>query len=1010
MGPPDPKPTSPGHATPYTGGPQGEVDCDSAVTGSIPEHDLPTLATPTGTPSTQSGPPHSFSPEDVVAGRYRIVRFVAKGGMGEVYEAQDFELGERVALKTLRPEIAAQPGVVERFKREIQLARKVSHSSVCRTFDFGHHRAVRGAVAKDVLFLTMEYLEGETLSQRLKAGGRLSPADALPLVRQMAAALQAAHDAGIVHRDFKSSNVLLVSAKGGPRVVVTDFGLARAPTEGADSSNGSLTGSGVVGTPYYMAPEQVTGGKIGPRTDLYSLGIVLYEMVTGRLPFDGDSPLSIAVKRLTEKPTPPRQAVADLDPRWEAAVLRCLEVDPADRFAAAGDVVRSLEGESVTRGRRTRRRLVAATVAGLAVVGLGGLWVARVTRGPSLPPGIGATRMRRSVAVLGFKNLGQPEAAWLSTALSEMLRTELAAGGQLRTIPGESVARVKRELSLAETDSFAEDTLARIRSGLGADLVLVGSYLALGKEGQERIRLDLRLQDAGAGEVVAAASETGTATEVFDLVSRAGEKLRVSLGVDRVSETEASAVRATFPGSPGAGRLYAEGLARLRVLDALTARRLLEEASAVEPSHPLIHSALAQAWTMLGYDEKARAESKRALALSQELSREDRLSIQALDHEAGSEWGGAARIWQSLLVFFPDSLEYGLRLAHAQTSAGNGVGALTTVEGLRRLPSPASGDPRIDLAEAAAAKSLSDFERQRKAASVAAQKAGAQGARLLRAQARLVEGTALVDMGRLDEGQAACEEAERIFADTGEVGGVARSEHIIAVALGQKGDLSGARTRFLKALESFRQSGDRRGIAHQLGNLGTALAAAGDRKGARKLYLEALEVWREISDHSGTAKILNNLGSLLEEDGDLAGARKAFEEALRLLQQIGERRYEALVEANLGEVLHRQGRLDDAQEGYERSLRISLGLPDESGVAATSVLLGKLLIDRGDLAGAQQSCERAVTAYRGVKDRAGEAEALRLLADVRGRRGDAGEAKALREQAARVDIEGGAEP
>ena len=251
----------------------------------------------------------------------------------------------------------------------------------------------------------MEYLEGETLSQRIKTGGRLSLADALPVVRQMAAALQAAHDAGIVHRDFKSSNVILVPAKGGPRVVVTDFGLARAPTDGADSSSGSLTGSGLVGTPYYMAPEQVRGGKIGPSADLYALGIVLYEMVTGRLPFGGDSPLSIAVKRLNERPPPPRQVVPDLDPRWEATVLRCLEMDPADRFASANDVVRSLEGEAVTQGRRTRRRVVAAALAGLVVAGLGGLWVARVTRGPR-PPEAEATRMRRSVAVLGFKNLG----------------------------------------------------------------------------------------------------------------------------------------------------------------------------------------------------------------------------------------------------------------------------------------------------------------------------------------------------------------------------------------------------------------------------------------------------------------------------------------------------------------------------------------------------------------------------------------------------------------------------
>jgi eukaryotic-like serine/threonine-protein kinase len=939
----------------------------------------------------------------VVAGRYRIVRFVARGGMGEVYEAEDLELGVRVALKTVRPEVGALPGVVERFKREIQLARKVSHPSVCRTFDIGRHQPAGGP---DVLFLTMEYLEGETLSQHLMAGGRLSPADALPLVHQMAAALQAAHDAGIVHRDFKSSNVILVPAKGGPRVVVTDFGLARAPADGGDSASGALTGSGVVGTPYYMAPEQVSGGKIGPSADLYALGIVIYEMVTGRLPFGGDSPLSIAVKRLSQKPTPPRQVVPDLDPRWEAAVLRCLEMNPADRFASASDLVRSLEGEAVAAGRRGRRRLIAALGTGLVVAGLGGLWLARVGRAPSRPTVTTGARIRRSVAVLGFKNLGQVETAWLSTALSEMLRTELAAGGQLRTIPGESVARMARELTLAETDSFAQDTLARIRRSLGADLVLAGSYLALGKESGETIRLDLRLQDAAAGEVVAAASETGTTAQVFDLVARAGEKLRASLGVGRVSETEASAVRATFPGSPGAARLYAEGLAHLRVLDAPIARRLLEEASAVQPSHPLIHSALAQAWTLLGYDEKARAEAKRALDLSQELSREDRLSIEALHHEAGSEWGEAASIWQSLLVFFPDSLEYGLRLAHAQTLAGNGAVALATAEGLRRLPAPASEDPRIDLAEAAAAKSLTDFERQGKAAADAAEKAQAQGARLLRAEARLVEGTALVDLGRLDEGQAACEEAERLFADTGEAGGVARSEHIIAVAFARKGDFAAARTRILKALESFRKSGDRRGIAHQLGNLGNVMVELGDRKAGRQLYREALDVWREIADRSGQAKMLNNLGSLLEQDGDLAGSRKAFDEALLLFEQIGEKRNEALVESNLGEILHRQGDLAGAQERYERSLRISRGLADPTDAAATFVLLGTLQADRGDLAGAQQSCEQAIAAFREAKDGAGEAEALRALADVRERRGDGAQARALREQAAKLEAGG----
>ena len=243
-----------------------------------------------------------------------------------------------------------------RFKREVHLARQVTHPNVCRIYDvFRHKDAARGAdtPADDVVFLAMELLHGETLSDRLRRDGPFSTAEILPLVDQMAAGLTAAHRAGVVHRDFKSHNVMLVKpthADGETRVVVTDFGLAwrSAHNESTALSLAMSAENEISGTPAYMAPEQVEGGPVTPATDVYALGVVLYEMVTGAWPFVGETPLKMATARLHEPPASPRVHVADLDPLWEDTILRCLARRPDDRFASAADVVTAL-------ARRTRR-------------------------------------------------------------------------------------------------------------------------------------------------------------------------------------------------------------------------------------------------------------------------------------------------------------------------------------------------------------------------------------------------------------------------------------------------------------------------------------------------------------------------------------------------------------------------------------------------------------------------------------------------------------------------------
>ena len=282
----------------------------------------------------------TFRDGEIVSDRFRIVGFAGNGGMGEVYEALDLELKERVALKTLRPELAFDSVSLTRFRREIQLARRVTHKNVCRIFDGGQHRGA----GRDIVFLTMEYVEGETLSAYLKQRERLAVGEALPLLRQMAEALAALHDANIIHRDFKAANVILQrSGEETPRAVVTDFGLARPTVLGSRTESLATNTNQLLGTPDYTAPEQLSGEEVGPYSDVYAFGVVAYEMLCGRRPFSSDSMAKLIVEKLTQAPVRPTEIAPELDPRWESFVLACLERRPQDRIASPQEVLRLLD-------------------------------------------------------------------------------------------------------------------------------------------------------------------------------------------------------------------------------------------------------------------------------------------------------------------------------------------------------------------------------------------------------------------------------------------------------------------------------------------------------------------------------------------------------------------------------------------------------------------------------------------------------------------------------------------
>ena len=991
-----------------------------------------TTATQAASPAAGSGqfPSRIFSPNQLVASRYRVARFIGAGGMGEVYEAEDIELSERVALKTIRPDIAGDERAIDRFKREIHLARQVSHPNVCRIFDLGYHDVPGSPPQSRITFLTMELLGGETLAERLERSGRMSTAEALPIIRQMAAALDAAHRAGIIHRDFKSPNVMLVPQvtpaprpvaseatnqagqtppSGGElpgateelRAVVTDFGLARSTS--LEETTRSLTGGGVMGTPAYMAPEQVEGGEITPAVDIYALGVVMYEMLTGAQPFVADTPLAVAVKRLKEPPAPPRAQVQDLDPVWEAVILRCLERDPADRFVDVKDVVKALAGEEVAIGKRAleeqkkeaqaerrRRRLRWALTAGVVVI----LFVSalayhlHVTRKlrqgapvASLPTG--PIKVRRSVAVLGFKNLaGRPDVAWLSTALSEMLSTELGAGEELRVISGENVARMKIDLSLPDDESFAQDTLVKIRKNLGSDLVVLGSYIDLGKESGGQIRLDFRVQDTAAGETLPTVSESGTEEQLFALVSKAGATLRKELGVGTLSASDASSVQASLPSSPEAARLYAEGLAKSRLFDALAARGLLEKAVLAEPQHALAHSALAAAWSALGYDAKATEEAKKAFDLSTNLPREERLWVEGRYWETAKNWEKAVEIYRTLWIFSPDNLDYGLLLADAQTSARKAKDALATIESLRTAPPPARDDPRIDLAEARAADALGDFKREQLAAARAATKAEALSAGLLIARAKRSEGLALYNLGEFQKALALYDEAKRIYAAAGDRGGAAWVVNNSANVVFDQGDPASARKMYEEALTIWQEIGDKGGMAAAQNNIADVYLAEGDLAAAKRMYEKTVAICRETNSKTVMEVALSNIGVVRCKQGDLAGAKQIYGEALADSREIGDEAGVAVLLIDIASVLRLQGDLGGATTTYEEATAVCRKIGEDSYRANVLAGMGDVLTARGDLIGAQKRYEEALAINNQVGEKGASADIRLALAQL----------------------------
>lgn len=645
--------------------------------------------------------------------------------------------------------------------------------------------------------------------------------------------------------------------------------------------------------------------------------------------------------------------------------------------------------------------LVGAAIAGLLLYG------GHNPRGQSSAiPTAGAAPpvpVRRSLAVLGFRNLsGRAQDQWLSTAFGEMLTTELAAGGKLRIVASEDVARARLESKLPNADSLSRLSLQRLRSQLGSDLVVLGSYTALPQKNGEEIRFDVRLQDTASGETIAAHSVTGSQAELFQLVVQAGTELRQTLGLAEPSTKQKSEIEASLGANAAATRWYAEGLDRLRSFDALRARDLLQKAVAADPGRAAFHSALAESWSELGYDLKAQAEAKKALQLSGNSSRREQLLVEGRYRELTGDVPAAIEDYQTLWNFYPDDLNYGLRLAEAQTNGGRGKDALQSVARMRRLPQPQGEDPRIDLAEAKAAESQSDYARDLQAATAAARRAQAQGSSLLLAQALHEKGYACMRLGRPDDALAAFEEARRLWAAAGDDFGVATALHMTAMTRYYRGDFEAAGRSFETALGVFRRIGAQEGIASCSHNYAMLLHDEGKLPQARQALEDALRIQRQLRDQRGVAADLDDIGNVQLAMGDLPGADHSKQQAIAGFHRLGNRFGEAIALGNLGEVLVAEGQLSRAEHNFQQALALKQQIGYKPGMAYSWMELAMIQEAQDRLQEAGTTVTQAINMWQQLGNEFDLAASRLQLAQINLDQGQASAAESLARAAGAV--------
>ena len=525
------------------------------------------------------------------AGRYQVTEELGQGGMGRVYKAYDTEIRENVALKVLNPEIAADESVVERFRNELKLARRVSHRHVCRMFDLGR--------SGDTTYITMEYVSGEDLKTLLRRISHLPAPKAVSMARQVAEGLAEAHRQGVIHRDLKPQNIM-IDREGNARIM--DFGIARAV-----KAKGLTDPGMIIGTPDYMAPEQFEGLEADARTDIYALGAILYEMLTGGPPFKGETPLVVAMKHKLERPRDPRETNPQVPEALSRLILRCLEKNRDTRFSSADEVLaglreleRRLPSTPAAAGTATktvrlagRRPLRLGLVAGAVLILVAAGYLLLVRRGKA-PGATGrtagaASAYKGSLAVLPFEDLSPlKDQEAFSSGITDDLITKLSTIGQLKVISRQSVMRFKG----------ADKDIREIGKELGVENVLEGSI----QREKDNIRVNVKLIRAKDGANLWGETYDRKAENIFSVQDEISRAVVNALRIELVAGQEYMLVK-RYTQDPDAFNLYMEGQLNWnrRTEEGLKASiDFYQKAIARDPKFGLAYAGIADAYNLLG--------------------------------------------------------------------------------------------------------------------------------------------------------------------------------------------------------------------------------------------------------------------------------------------------------------------------------------------------------------------------------------------------------------------------
>jgi serine/threonine-protein kinase len=575
-------------------------------------------------------PARGLRPGEVLDGRFRILRFIGAGGMGEVYEAEDLELGGAVALKTIRTDrLDGGAKFIDRFLQEAKLARQVTHPNICRIFDVGRDG--------ERLFLTMEFIAGETLVNVLRSGDRMALETALAVARQMAAGLDALHRQGIVHRDFKTSNVIISEvARGGLRAVITDFGLAKPQEETVTLDGGHPL---IAGTPDFMAPEQLMGKPVTASADIYAFGLVLYQMASGRGAFPGGRVLENAVQRLASAPVPPSRYAPELPRTWDAAILKCLEREPSDRPATASDALAIAVGESSTPRRRYPKLWFVVAAAVLLLVGAAYLTPSSHTpKSAALTAPAGGAHNTYRQAQDALDHYYRPHGVEDAIRLFE---------ATIRTDPGFALAYA----GLARANflqywqmrdpKYVEPARANAEKALSIDAKLASVHVTLGRLYTETGQRDL------------AAQEIDEALRLDPRDAQAYHALATLYDVQGRTEDVVPNYQKAIDLAPEDWRLYdnlADFYLRKGKLDQALEYNL--KAVHLTPDNPRTVNNLGRIYRQLGRFEEARSAFEKAIQIEPSYSRYANLGV-LLDDTGKTEEAAAA--YRKALELKPDS-------------------------------------------------------------------------------------------------------------------------------------------------------------------------------------------------------------------------------------------------------------------------------------------------------------------------------------------------------------------